>query len=42
MANREIAERLFISEHTIKDHIKKIMRAFNVHSRSGVVAALSQ
>ena len=42
MGNREIAERLFISEHTAKDHIKKIMLAFDVRSRSGVVAALSQ
>jgi len=42
MGNREIAERLFISEHTAKDHVKKIMQAFDVRSRSGVVSALSQ
>jgi DNA-binding CsgD family transcriptional regulator len=40
MGNREIAERLFISEHTAKDHVKKILQAFDVRSRSGVIAAL--
>jgi DNA-binding CsgD family transcriptional regulator len=42
MGNREIAERLFISEHTAKDHVKRILQAFDVRSRSGVIAALGQ
>lgn len=41
MSNREIAERLFISEYTAKDHVKKIMQAFNASSRSEVIASLS-
>jgi len=36
-ANREISERLFVSEYTIKDHIKNIMRKMNVNSRSEVI-----
>jgi DNA-binding CsgD family transcriptional regulator len=42
MSNKEIAERLFISEHTAKDHLKSILKAFGAHSRSEVVGALSQ
>jgi DNA-binding CsgD family transcriptional regulator len=41
MSNKEIAGRLFISEHTAKDHVKRILQAFNAASRSEVVAALS-
>lgn len=32
--NREIAEKLFISEHTVKDHLKEIFSKIGVHSRS--------
>ena len=39
--NREIAERLFISEHTAKDHVRSILRAFTAASRSEVIAALN-
>jgi DNA-binding CsgD family transcriptional regulator len=39
--NREIAERLFISVHTTKDHVKSILRAFDAVSRSEVVAAIN-
>jgi DNA-binding CsgD family transcriptional regulator len=42
MSNREIAERLFISEHTAKVHLKNILQAFDARSRSEVVGALSQ
>jgi DNA-binding CsgD family transcriptional regulator len=38
--NREIGEKLFISEHTVKDHIKNIMRKMNVATRNGIVAVL--
>ena len=36
-ANRKISERLFVSEYTIKDHIKNIMRKMNVNSRNEVI-----
>ncbi len=33
LSNREIAERLFISEETVKSHVAVIFKVFNVHSR---------
>lgn len=39
-ANREISEQMFISEYTVKDHIKNIMKKMNVKSRNGIVACL--
>ena len=40
LTNKEIAEMKFISEYTVKDHIKKIMRNMGVNSRSELLAAL--
>ena len=40
LTNREISERLFISEYTVKDHIKKIMEKIGVSSRSKIIALL--
>lgn len=40
LTNREISEKLFISEYTVKDHLKKIMRKMDVKSRSGIIALL--
>ena len=40
LSNRAIAEKLFISEHTIKDHLKNIMKKMEVSSRSAIMAAL--
>lgn len=40
LANREIAETLFISEHTVKDHVKNIMRKINAGSRNEIIALL--
>jgi PAS domain S-box-containing protein len=33
-SNREIAEKLFITEYTVKDHLKKIFQKIHVHNRS--------
>lgn len=38
--NREISEKLFISEYTVKDHIKKIMQKMNANSRNEIMAFL--
>ncbi|MDD2582219.1 MAG: LuxR C-terminal-related transcriptional regulator [Desulfuromonadaceae bacterium] len=40
LGNREIAETLFISEYTVKDHIKNIMRKMKAGSRNEIVALL--
>ncbi len=40
LANREIAEKMFISEYTVKDHIKRIMKNMEVGSRSEIIALL--
>lgn len=37
MSNKEIADRLFISDKTVKIHVSKIFKKFNVKSRSQVV-----
>ena len=41
-SNREISERLFISEFTVKDHIKKIMEKMGVRSRALIIASLNK
>ena len=33
LSNGEIAKRLFISEHTVKNHIKNILSKLNLRSR---------
>jgi DNA-binding CsgD family transcriptional regulator len=40
--NRDIAASLFISEYTVKDHIKKILDKMNLDSRSEIIASLLQ
>ena len=40
LSNLEISARLFISEYTVKDHIKKILSKMNLASRSGIIASL--
>ncbi len=39
-SNRNIAEKLGISEHTVKDHIKDIFREMNIHNRSEIFPTL--
>ena len=40
ISNREISEKLFLSEHTVKDHIKNIMRKMGVDSRGAIIVAI--
>jgi LuxR family transcriptional regulator, positive regulator of biofilm formation len=35
--NKEIAEKLFVSEHTVKAHLNRIFRKFNATSRSKLI-----
>ena len=37
-SSREIADRLYISAHTVAFHVKKLMRKFGVHSKVALVA----
>lgn len=38
--NKEIAESLFISELTVKDHLKKIFHKVGVHNRASVISKM--
>lgn len=40
--NKDIAKMLFITEHTVKDHTKKIYPKMGVHSRLELAAAVSR
>lgn len=40
LANREIANSLFVCEDTVKSHIKKIMQKMQVKTRSEIIVAL--
>ncbi len=42
LANKEISEKLFISEYTVKDHIKNILRKMGVASRSQIISFLNK
>ena len=41
-SNPDIARMLFISEHTVKDHTKKIYPKMGVHSRFELAALVSR
>jgi DNA-binding CsgD family transcriptional regulator len=40
LSNREVGERLFISEHTVKDHLKNVLRKMGVLSRAEMIALI--
>jgi len=37
MTSREIGEKLFISENTVKNHVRNILDKLGLHSRSEAV-----
>lgn len=39
-SNREIAEKLFIAEYTVKDHVKHILHKMGLHSRNHLITSL--
>ena len=41
-SNREIAEALFISEHTVKTHLKAVFRKTGVASRAGAAVRIAE
>ena len=41
-SNGEIAKLLFISEHTVNDHTKKIYRKLDVHSRHAAASIINK
>lgn len=38
LSNRQIAERLFISEQTVKDHLHDVFEIMKIHRRSELAA----
>ena len=40
LANREISQKLFISEYTVKDHVKNIMKKMEAGSRNEIISSL--
>ena len=41
LATEEIAKRLFISEHTVRSHVKSLLRKLGVSSRREALEALA-
>jgi len=40
LPNREIANRLSVCEHSVRDHLKNVTRKMHVLSRAEIIAAL--
>ncbi|MFJ3776268.1 LuxR C-terminal-related transcriptional regulator [Streptomyces sp. NPDC090075] len=42
LTNRQISELAFVSENTVRQHLKRVFRKLNVHSRAALVRAVWQ
>jgi DNA-binding NarL/FixJ family response regulator len=42
LTNREIGEAIFVSESTVKFHVRNVMRKLDVHHRAEVAYAASR
>jgi len=42
LPTKEIACVLNIGVHTVKDHVKRMMKKVNVHTRTGIVGKLEE
>ncbi|MBR8640506.1 GAF domain-containing protein [Streptomyces tuirus] len=42
LTNRQISEMAFVSENTVREHLKRVFRKLNVHSRAELVQAVWQ
>jgi DNA-binding CsgD family transcriptional regulator len=40
LANKEISSQLFISEYTVKDHMKSLLRKMEIDSRNQIISSL--
>ena len=40
LANKEISSQLFISEYTVKDHMKSLLRKMGIDSRNQIISSL--
>jgi DNA-binding NarL/FixJ family response regulator len=41
-SNKDMAEKLFVSEYTIKDHLKHIMKKMRVDTRAKIMSKIFQ
>ena len=41
LTNRQVADRLFMSQHTVEAHLSTIYRTFDIHSRGDLAKALA-
>ena len=40
-SNLQLAQQLYVSEHTVRIHVSRVLQAFGVATRAGVAAALA-
>jgi DNA-binding NarL/FixJ family response regulator len=42
LTNRQVAQELVISEHTVENHVARILKKLNLHSRRQIAFRLAQ